>query len=161
MAPRSTSKPASEELSTVDALAQLSFEILAILERRTAEHEVSVIQTRLLGILRDRVPTMNQLAGLLGLDKSSVTGLVDRAERRGLVERVPSSADRRATLVKLTRHGRALVGQVSAGFEADVATMLEPLPAAERAVLSRSVSRMLVAHAARHGIDLFDTEPRG
>src|ERR1700744_2597914 len=89
------------QLSTVDGLAQLSFLTLGLLERRAGEHRISIIQTRLLGVLRDRTPTMNELATLLGLDKSSATGLVDRAERRGLVSRVPSSADRRVVLVEL------------------------------------------------------------
>jgi hypothetical protein len=36
-----------------------------------------MIKTRLLGVLRGK-PTMHELARLLDLDKSSVTGLVDR-----------------------------------------------------------------------------------
>ena len=76
---------AGKQLSPVDGLAQLSFLIQGMLERRAAEHDLSIIQTRLLGVLRDRTPTMHELARFLGLDKSSATGLVDRAERRGLV----------------------------------------------------------------------------
>ena len=79
-----------------------------------------MIQTRLLGVLRDRTPTMNELATLLGLDKSSVTGLVDRAERRGLVTRVASSADRRCRARQLTDAGRSLVVRGRGGFEADM-----------------------------------------
>src|ERR1700759_3149154 len=71
-------------LSPADGLAQLSFLIQGLLEPRAREHALSVISPRLLGILRDRRPTMNELARFLDLDKSSVTGLVDRAERRGL-----------------------------------------------------------------------------
>jgi DNA-binding MarR family transcriptional regulator len=96
----------ADELSPVDGLAQLSFLILGTLERRAAEQSLSMIQTRLLGVLRDRTPGMNELATLLELDKSSITGLVDRAERRGLVERIPSPADRRAVQVGLTDSGR-------------------------------------------------------
>jgi MarR family transcriptional regulator, lower aerobic nicotinate degradation pathway regulator len=144
-----------EQLSTVDGLAQLSFLTLGLLERRAGEHRISIVQTRLLGVLRDRTPTMNELATLLGLDKSSATGLVDRAERRGLVTRVPSSADRRVVLVELTDAGRAVVSEVSAGFEADVATLLERLPPADRSSLARLVSRLLVANAIAHGVDLF------
>jgi MarR family transcriptional regulator, lower aerobic nicotinate degradation pathway regulator len=153
--------PAREQLSPVDGLAQLSFVILGMLEHRAAAHDLSIIQTRLLGVLRDRKPTMNELARLLGLDKSSVSGLVDRAERRGLVVRVPSAADRRAVLVSLTDDGRALVSQAAARFGADVLAMLDRLPPRDRAALSRLVSRLLVAHAADQGIDLFATaEPR-
>jgi DNA-binding MarR family transcriptional regulator len=144
-------------LNTVDGLAQLSFLVLGTLERRAAEHELSLIQTRLLGVLRDRRPTMLELAKLLGLDKSSVSGLVDRAERRGLVARIPSAADRRSVLVSLTDQGRALATSVAAQFEADVAALVELLPAGDRTALSSLVSRLLVTHAAAHGIDLLDT----
>ena len=146
-------------LSPVDGLAQLSFLVLGALERRAAEHEVSLVQTRLLGVLRDRRPTMQELAKLLGLDKSSVSGLVDRAERRGLVARVPSVADRRSVLVSLTDRGRQLASSVGAAFEADVRALLGFLPAADRARLSGLVSGLLVAHATAHGVDLFDTLP--
>src|SRR5438270_778453 len=127
---------AREQLSAVDGLAQLSFVIQGLLERRAAEHDLSIIQTRLLGVLRDRKPTMNELARFLGLDKSSVTGLVDRAERRGLVTRVPSTADRRSVLVTLTDHGRSLVSDRAARFEADMSLLLERLEPADRDALS-------------------------
>jgi DNA-binding MarR family transcriptional regulator len=142
-------------LSPADGLAQLSFLIQGLLEHRAREHDLSVISTRLLGILRDRRPTMNELARFLDLDKSSVTGLVDRAERRGLVERVPSAADRRAVLVSLTDLGRSQVSAAAARFEADVAAVLEHLAPADRGQLSGLISRLLVAHAAGHGLDLF------
>jgi DNA-binding MarR family transcriptional regulator len=154
---RRSSRPtdSDEQLSPVDGLAQLSFLTIGLLERRAGEHRISVIQTRLLGVLRDRTPTMNELARLLGLDKSSATGLVDRAERRGLVTRVPSSADRRVVLVDLTDAGRALVAEVSAGFESDVGVLLQRLSPPDRSSLARLVSRLLVAHADANGLDLF------
>ena len=126
-----------------------------MLERRVAEHDLSIIQTRLLGVLRDRRPTMNELGRLLALDKSSVSGLVERAERRGLVTRAPSPADGRAVLVSLTDDGRALVSEASSQFGADVLALLDRLPKSDRRALSRLVSRLLVAHAADQGIDLF------
>ena len=146
-------------LSPVDGLAQLSFLVLGALERQAAGHDVSLVQTRLLGVLRDRRPSMQELAKLLGLDKSSVSGLVDRAERRGLVARVPSAADRRSVLVSLTDQGRRVATSVGAAFEAEVTALLGFLPAADRARLAGLVSGLLVAHAAARGVDLFDTLP--
>ena len=158
MTTRTGGAPAArKQLSPVDGLAQLSFLIQGLLERRAAEHDLSIIQTRLLGVLRDRTPTMNELARFLGLDKSSVTGLVDRAERRGLVARVPSATDRRAVLVSLTDEGQSFVSQAAAAFEADVTALLSRLPPRESATLSRIVSRLLVTHASDQGIDLFAT----
>jgi MarR family transcriptional regulator, lower aerobic nicotinate degradation pathway regulator len=145
------------QLSLVDGLAQLSFGVQELLERRASEHGISLPQTRLLGVLRDREPTMHELARLLGLDKSSTTGLVDRAERRGLVTRVRSRADGRVVLVSLSDEGRALVSDVGARFEADVGALLGHLTWSERETLSRVVSRLLVAEAQARGVDLLAT----
>jgi MarR family transcriptional regulator, lower aerobic nicotinate degradation pathway regulator len=153
----STPPAADATLSPADGLAQLAFLIHGMLEGRAREHDLSIIQMRLLGVLRDRMPTMNELARILDLDKSSVTGLIDRAERRGLVVRVPSTADRRAVLVSLTGHGRSLVSAGAASFEADVSLLLERLAPAERNGLSQLISQLLVAHAADHAVDLFPT----
>ena len=57
--------------------------------------------------------------------------------------------------VSLTRAGRTLVSRLAADFEADVAVIVRVLPVADRAAFSRVVSRLLVAHAAEHGVDLF------
>jgi MarR family transcriptional regulator, lower aerobic nicotinate degradation pathway regulator len=151
--------PPQPELDPVDGLAQLSFVIMGLLERRAAEHDLSLAATRLLGVLRDREPTMQELARLLDLDKSSVTGLVDRAERRGLVARAPSPADRRAVLVRLTDAGRSLATAAAGLFAADVTALLGELAPQDSATLSRLISRLLVAHAAGHGIDLLATMP--
>ena len=66
----------------IDAAVMLSFAVTAVLNKVAAEHDLSLTQLRLLGVLRDRQPTMTQLAEFLGLDKSSVSGLVERAVQR-------------------------------------------------------------------------------
>jgi MarR family transcriptional regulator, lower aerobic nicotinate degradation pathway regulator len=147
----------SDAIGTVDGLAQLSFLVQGTLVRRAAALDLSLIQTRLLGILRDREPGMNELAKLLELDKSSVTGLVDRAARRGLVTRVPSTDDRRAARVRLTEPGRELVDGVAADFAADVHDILAGVPSSDRANLSVLVAKVLTSYADRHGIDLSTT----
>jgi DNA-binding MarR family transcriptional regulator len=147
-----------DELSTTDALAQASFLIQATLERRAAERGFSLIQTRLLGVLRDREPTINQLAELLGLDKSSVSGLVDRAEKRGLVTRRPSPTDRRSVQVVLSEAGTRHIAEVAAGFTRDLTELLEPLAAEDRRTLTTLLSRVLVSQAAGRGIDLLSPQ---
>jgi MarR family transcriptional regulator, lower aerobic nicotinate degradation pathway regulator len=144
-------------ISPVDGLAQLAFVVHEILERRATRHDLSITQVRLLGVLRDRRPTMNELGKLLGLDKSSITGLVDRAERRGLVTRIPSTEDRRTVFVGLTDYGRSLISRAAAGFGADVSAILDLVPLSDRDTLSGIVSRLLVAYAASQGVDLLDT----
>jgi MarR family transcriptional regulator, organic hydroperoxide resistance regulator len=48
---------------------------------------------------------MSSLAGMLFCDASNVTGIVDRLEARGLIERRPSPKDRRVKLLVLTEEG--------------------------------------------------------
>lgn len=159
MAPQPAGPPAPAawrgQLDIIDGLAQLAFVVHGMLELRAAEHDLSITQARLLGVLRDRTPSMNELARLLGLDKSSISGLVDRAERRGLVVRIPSAEDKRAVIVGLTDQGRSLVTQAATRFAADLTAMLDPLPPSDRDTLTAIVSQLLVAHATRHGVDLF------
>lgn len=115
------------------------------LARRAREHRVSSILVRLLQVLGDRAPTMNELAELLGLDKSSTSGLVDRAQRRGLVRRVPSQRDRRSVRVRLTTDGRELLHQVEESFARDLSALLAPLPSEANQTLAESLSRVLAA----------------
>jgi DNA-binding MarR family transcriptional regulator len=151
--------PTSHRLTEVDALAQLSFLVQGALERRASDAGISVSLTRVLGILRDRRPTMNELARLMELDKSSVTGLVERAERRGLTLRTRSPRDGRSVIVTLTREGRTVVNQVAAEFGGEIEALLRPLPEEDRAALTAASERVLSAHAGTLGIDLFSTEP--
>ncbi len=145
---------AGEDLGLVDALAQLSFLVHNALAEIAGQHGLSIIQTRLLGVLRDREPTMNALGRHLGLDKSSVSGLVDRARRRGLVTRTVSPADRRAVQVSVTDTGRQLAGQVAAAFTERVETFTAGLADADRRLLSQLATQIVTADADRLGIDL-------
>jgi DNA-binding MarR family transcriptional regulator len=142
----------TSRLSTMDALAQLSFLIYGTLAEVAGEHDLSVVQTRLLGVLRDREPTMQELGRFLGLDKSSVSGLVDRAERRGLVRRAPSTQDRRAVRVILTEDGRTLGGQVAGAFGSRVEAYVVDLPAAEREQLTHLATRVVAGDARRRAL---------
>ncbi len=139
----------------MDALAQLSFLIQATLARIAAGHELSVIQVRLLGVLRDRHPGMHELARLLGLDKSSATGLVDRAERRGLVRRSVSARDRRSFEVHVTRAGRSLGGRVAREFETEARRLAAGLGPREQELLSTLITGILLDDAAGRGVELF------
>ena len=49
-----------------DSLVQASFTVIAALSRVAAEHDLSLTQLRMLGILRDREPAMAELATYLG-----------------------------------------------------------------------------------------------
>ncbi len=56
----------------------------------------------------DQPMPMGELARNLACDNSNVTGIVDRLEERGLVERTAAEHDRRVKLLVLTREGRSV-----------------------------------------------------
>jgi DNA-binding MarR family transcriptional regulator len=88
---------------------------------------------------------MSDLAGLLGIERAALTGLADRAERRGLVARTAVPGDRRAVSVALTPQGR----EVAEGFHRDVSASLgqltDVLPPDERERFRRSLARVTTA----------------
>ena len=89
----------------VEALGAVAFAVMAALTKVAAEHDLSLTQLRMIGILRDRQLTITELAAALGLDRSSVSGLVDRTEARGLVTRQPNPNDARSVHVSLSPQG--------------------------------------------------------
>ena len=91
---------------------------------------------------------MQGLSKLLNLDKSSITGLVDRAEHRGLVRRIPAIDDRRTIRVSLTPSGRRVVGAVAASFAADVRSATASLSDEEQRQLSILATRVVYDHWA-------------
>ncbi|HEY4152675.1 MAG TPA: MarR family transcriptional regulator, partial [Pseudolysinimonas sp.] len=98
--------PTAETL--VDALVRTAFDVMQVITRIANAHDLSLTQVRVMGILRDQQPRLSELAEYLGVDKSSISGLIDRAERRGLIERQRDEVDRRAWRVRLTTAGREL-----------------------------------------------------
>jgi DNA-binding MarR family transcriptional regulator len=126
----------------IDALAQNAYTVMAVLNKVGAEHDLSLTQMRVLGILRDRRLRITVLADYLGLEKSTMTGLVDRAVKRGLLARAPSATDGRAVDVFMTPEGEALVGPVYARVVESLTPMLQALKPAERRQLEALLERM-------------------
>ena len=121
----------------VDALVQAAFATMAVLNKVGADNDLSLTQLRVLGILRDRRLRMATLADYLGLEKSTMTGLVDRAEKRGLLERAPSASDGRAVDVFLSPDGADLAERLYAQAERSLAPMTGELgPAGQRRLQS-------------------------
>jgi DNA-binding MarR family transcriptional regulator len=127
----------------VDALAQTAFAITAVLTRGAAGHDLSLTQLRVLAILRGRRLRMSALADHLGLERSTLSGLVDRAESRGLVARAPSPEDRRVVEVLLTPAGVGLAERVTDDIGRELTPLTETLAGRERRQLQGLLERML------------------
>ena len=103
----------------VDRLMALGAHLNGLVAEVAARHGLTGAQASLLRSL-DRPRPMRAVADQLRCDPSNVTGLIDRIEARGLVERTPDPADRRVRLLALTERGRA----VRAGLEAELAVQV-------------------------------------
>jgi DNA-binding MarR family transcriptional regulator len=78
-----------------------------------------------------------ELARRLGVSTAAVTGILDRLQGRGHLERTPDPVDRRRTALSVTASGRAeLRGHLARMFTA-LATLDETFTEGERAVVAR------------------------
>jgi DNA-binding MarR family transcriptional regulator len=134
---------ATEPLDLMDGLVQVSFAVISRLSQVAAAHDLSLTQLRLLAILRDRQPKMAELAGHLGLERSTVSGLVDRAATRGLVRRVTSANDGRVVRVSLSPKGRRIAADLTEEVSQQVAPMTQRLNDADRERLAVLLARVL------------------
>jgi DNA-binding MarR family transcriptional regulator len=132
-----------EDEALVDALAQSGFVVMGVLSRVGAAHDLSLTQMRVLGILRDRRLRMAELADFLGLERSTLSGLVDRAEQRDLVRRERTEDDGRVIEVTMTAAGRRLATRVHAEVRRGLASATDRLDARERRSLTALLERML------------------
>lgn len=133
----------------VDALSQAAFATMSVLTRVAAENDLSLTQLRVLAILRGRRMRVSALAKYLGLEKSTLSGLVDRAAKRGLVSRAPAADDGRAVEVLLADAGAALGDHVGRRVAAELSALTGSLPADERDTLRGLLEKMLTGTRVR------------
>jgi DNA-binding MarR family transcriptional regulator len=123
---------AAEREALTDVLVQATFMTMAVLSSVAADNDLSLTQLRVLAILRDRRVRMSALAAYLGLDRSTMSGLIERAEKRGLAARAPDPADGRAVDVFLTRAGAELADALYTRIEQELAPATDRLAPAQR-----------------------------
>lgn len=126
-----------------DALVTTAFVTMAVINKIGAENDLSLSLIRVLGILQDRRPRMAELADYLGLEKQTMSGLIARAEKRGLVARAPNEEDGRATDVFLTSDGAKLIKRLHVQGQQALAPLTEQLSASDQQLLQNLLQRML------------------
>ncbi len=103
------------------------FDVLAALRRSGAPYALN--------------PT--ELSRTMLLSSGGTTKRLDRLEAAGLVERRPDPGDRRGTLVRLTRRGKALIDRAVARHVANEEAILRVLTSAEQRSLDRLLRKLL------------------
>ena len=79
--------------------------------------------------------SQNLLGRMTAMDPATIQGVIQRLMGRGLIERRPDPADRRATLLRLTESGASLAREAVARAKTVTQATLEPLPESERETL--------------------------
>lgn len=95
-------------------------------------------------VLIEANPGLNQsrLSEALGVDRSTVVGVIDRLQGRDLVRRMPSATDRRAYALELTDAGRELLARLKRQVRAHESAIAERLSPAEQAQLIALLGRL-------------------
>ena len=120
-----------------NSIGYLIHEVARMMRRRFEEeastHGFTLPQWRALAeIYRSEGIAQVSLAAALDVDQMTVSGIVSRLEKRGLIDRYPDPNDSRAKLARLTPAGRALVTNAKNVGRALYENALDGLSAADR-----------------------------
>ncbi|MFJ3302083.1 MarR family winged helix-turn-helix transcriptional regulator [Streptomyces sp. NPDC086549] len=114
--PQKTRRPDELTLEVVELIGDVVARFYTDYEEAAGEHALTGAQARLLSLLSLEPLPMRKLAQKLKCEPSNVTGIVDRLEARGLVERRPDPADRRVKLAAPTDEGRQVAQNLREGL---------------------------------------------
>ena len=105
--------------------------------------ELTLTQVQVLRALRGGPQTLSKLGQANGMSPTSVTRLVDRLERRGLVRRRRESDDRRLVQVHLEPEGERLLGEVRVVQGSYIHRAVQAMTPVELHRLSASLRRLV------------------
>lgn len=124
-------------------LARASHLISGQFHERLREERVPVMHWRVLAALWDAPKSARDVAEIILQKQPTVSKLLERMERQGLLSRVPDGADRRRIVVSLTPAGRALAGPLIDAARAHERAVLEPFGTANAAALVRALQDLI------------------
>jgi DNA-binding MarR family transcriptional regulator len=143
-----------------EGIAALSSRRRCAVARRVHHSGISLGHLQILWILQEHGPLpVSRLADWLGIGAPNATGLLDRMEQRGLVERVRDAEDRRVVLASMTDEGRVAVAEHDGWRVELVEQLLEPLPTDQLLAVAARVRRVRgeAAEASLPGITTHHT----
>ncbi|MCF7669731.1 MAG: MarR family transcriptional regulator [Verrucomicrobia bacterium] len=116
---------------------------------------LSPSQFNLLNLLKNEPAGMSQteLGRQLVMHKSNVTGLVDRLQKRGLVDRRKTLGDRRAYSVVITEKGRRIIAEILPHYYSATESVMAPISLKRVNDLISDISRIMEhAHQLTHEV---------
>ncbi len=144
-----TTSPAKDHAKLADFILFSQREFLLNLSRELNRDNISFAQFFLLGYLAtSKELTMTDIARKMGHSTAAATGLVDRLEKLGYMERTHAIDDRRKVLVRITSRGLELVSRLRDELQNQVAAAMSETSSEDAASFMTSY-RTLDTSAAR------------
>lgn len=131
------------ELRIFHSLRRISRAIELYSRKLATEHQITGPQLVCLLALKKEEPlTIKKLAQLAYLSPSTVVGIVDRLEEKGLVGRSRSATDRRSVLITLTAGGHHLLASAPSPIQETLAHTLKGLPEKDKISITLALERV-------------------
>lgn len=146
---RAKASPSVLDLETLPGhyIRRLQQIAVAIFLQETEPHGLTPVQySALQGVMNSPGVDQRTLAGMIGFDTSTIGGVIDRLESRGLVLRNASPADKRVRLLTLTPEGQQLLQAMIPSMLRAQERMLDPLTQADRATFMRLLRTLVVTN---------------
>jgi len=125
------------------------FELEELHTAHLARCAVNVRELSVLLLLDGREPeSQQQAAGRLGVDRTTMVGLLDALEGKGLLARQPDQTDRRRNVVVLTDAGRRALKDAKAASDRAERELLGDLSSAEARQLRTLLARVVASSPA-------------
>jgi DNA-binding MarR family transcriptional regulator len=114
------------------------------------KYQISASQLNVLLTLQENGPLpLSQIARHILVKSSTVTGITDRLEQKGLVKRIRSSPDRRVIIIELTTAGEMMAENAPPPIQQKIMDGLRKLPSSEKEKILqglKKLTRMLDVH---------------
>jgi DNA-binding MarR family transcriptional regulator len=126
-------------------------ELKCVGSERLVRLGISMTQLHVMHLLeRHGEIAMSRLAEMLDVSDSAATGLIDRIEERGFVERIRVPEDRRIVLVRITAAGRQTLEDVETARTEVLGRVLDQLDPAQLESIATAMAALRVAFLASH-----------
>ncbi len=140
----------SYELRILQSLRQMIRAIEIHSRKLTQTCQITGPQLSCLLALREHGElTTTTLANTLYLSPSTVVGIVDRLEEKGLVSRRRSNQDRRQVQIAITAAGRELTSSTPSPLQETLVESLRALPESEQIAITQALEKVVDLMQAR------------
>jgi DNA-binding MarR family transcriptional regulator len=134
---------------------------LSIFFEEARDFDITPLQYAILSATAE-LPGIDQIGvgGRVGLDRTTVVGIVDRLERKGLIKRRTDKNDRRVRKLILTDAGQQLLQDMTSAVRRIQMRILEPLSNNERTIFVKYLKRVVCHHNGDVRVPINDRDTR-